>query len=94
MRDLLLAVTGHEIEDRIPCAALETMVARKLHMNELPAPALPSPIRPPIAYRGRFSEEPSVQFLSLDASESANLLRSARMAPPFTPLYLLHCRAC
>lgn len=78
MGDLLLAVTGHEIEDRVPCPSLETMVSRKLNGHELPAPQPRTTYRPPIRYRGSFFDTPQVQFLSLDKTESAILLQSAR----------------
>ncbi|PZM08302.1 phthiocerol/phthiodiolone dimycocerosyl transferase family protein [Rhizobium tubonense] len=78
MRDLLLAVTGHEIEDRIPCGSLEAMVGSMLHLHKLPAAEAQPPSRPPVAYHGRFSGEPSVQFLSLDERETETLVSSAR----------------
>jgi hypothetical protein len=78
MQDLLLAVTGHEVEDRIPCASVETMVAQQMHLNALPASPPPPKTRPPIAYRNRYSGGPSVEFLTLDASESEGLVRLAR----------------
>jgi hypothetical protein len=78
MRNWLLTVTGHEIEDRIPCASLESMVAQKMHLQELPAPLVSAPLRPPIAYRSRFSDEPSVQFLTLTELESEGLVKTAK----------------
>lgn len=78
MRDLLLAVTGHGIEDRFPCPSLETMVARQLCIADLPAPAILSPTRPPIRYRSAAFDTPHVEFLSLDTVGSAGLVTNAR----------------
>lgn len=78
LQDLLLAVTGREIDDRIPCPSMETMVAQQMGLKALPALASKPHVRPPIPYRNRFSGEPAVEFLTLDASESEKLVGVAR----------------
>jgi hypothetical protein len=78
MRDLMLAVTGHDIDDRIPCAAVETMVAHAARLRRLPPAKLAAPSRPPVRYRSGASEQPHVQFLSLCAWESEKLSNAIR----------------